>query len=523
MLRLVLVFLVAASGSAAAQVAAPAARSPATLSPATLSPAARRALGITTDAGAELWARGRAEMLAFQLDSARATFRRLDAAEPASAAGVLGLESAALWQALVAEVEPFPSQFYALSDSLARVADALPATPEGDLVRATAALHRALMLGHEEKYARAGLAFRDACGQFRALPTDGPTGVPDALFGQGLCEVAAGSVPSRYRWLGRLFGFSGTVAGGIDKLGRAAAGPGAMALEAMAAFAVSDAMLNERRAGGLERLGAATAARPGSPALAYLRATYLIADRRTDEAEANLLRAVAALARPGAAPLPLVDASLGSVLFRQDRFAEALPYLDRYARTYRGRALLAQTTLMAGVAAEMTGDRRSAEAFYGRVRAARDYDTDRAAFREAERRRAAPMTAAERTLVLGQTAYDSGRLAEAIRRLQPVLTDTALPEAVRAEAAYRTARAYQSSGNGTEAIRHFGLAVARPGDALARWGPWSLYHVAEVHEAAGRADEARASYRAALADARAYDFHTSLEQRARTALARLDP
>ena len=511
MLRLLLLLAAGAAVPAAAQVA-----------PEAVSPDARRALGITTDAGAALWARGRADMLAFQLDSARAAFRRLDAAEPASAAGVLGLESAALWQALVAEVEPFPSQFYALSDSLARVADALPATPEGDLVRATAALHRALMLGHEEKYARAGLAFRDACGQFRALPTDGPAGVPDALFGQGLCEVAAGSVPSRYRWLGRLFGFSGTVAGGIDKLGRAAAGPGAMALEATAAFAVSDATLNERRAGGLERLGVATAARPGSPALAYLRATYLIADRRTDEAEANLRRAVAALARPGAAPLPLVDASLGSVLFRQDRFAEALPLLGRFARTYRGRALLAQTTLLAGLAAEMTGDRRAAEAFYDRVRAARDYDTDRAALREAALRRAAPMTPAARTLLLGQTAADSGRLDEAVRRLQPVLTDAALPDAARAEAAYRTARAYQASGRTAEAVRHFELAAARPGDPLARWGPWSVYHVGDSHEAAGRAGDARTAYRAALADDSAYDFHTSLEQRARTALARLD-
>jgi len=231
MLRLVLVLLVAASGPAAAQVAAQVAAPP----PESLSPAARRALGITTDAGAELWTRGRAEMLAFQLDSARATFRRLGAAEPASAAGALGLESAALWQALVAEREPFPTEFYALADSLSRVAAALPDTPEGDLIRATADLHRALMLGREEKYARAGLAFRDACGQFRALPTDGPAGVPDALFGQGICEVSAGSVPRRYRWLGRLLGFSGTVAGGIDKLARAAAGPGAMAIEATAA------------------------------------------------------------------------------------------------------------------------------------------------------------------------------------------------------------------------------------------------------------------------------------------------
>ncbi len=487
------------------------------VAPEPVTPAARRALALDTDAGAALWADGRAELLAFRLDAARAAFADLGRTAPTSAAGALGLESVALWEALAMERDPFPDRFYALNDSLGEVAGQLPQTPEGNLIRATAVLHRALMLAHEERYARAGVAFRDACGRFRGLPET----MPDALFGQGICEAAAGAIPSKYRWLGRLLGFAGTVAGGIDKLQRAANGGGAMAAEAVAAFAIVDATFNERRAGGLDRLGEAAAARPGSPVLAYLRAFYLLTDRRAVEAEADLRRAQTALARPGAAPFPFVDSDLGMVLFRQDRFAEALPYLDRYARTFRGSALLAQTTLHAGLAAEMTGDRRTAEAYYARVRAARDYDTDKAAVRDAEARRAAPMTPAQRALLLGRNAYDSNRLDAAIRVLQPVLTDASLPDAVRAEAAYRTGRAFQAQKNDAEAIRHFQIAAARPGDPLARWGPWSLYHIGEVHEAAGDADAARAAYRDALAAPGEYDFRTSLEQRAKTALARL--
>ena len=141
--------------------------------------------------------------------------------------------------------------------------------------------------------------------------------------------------------------------------------------------------------------------------------------------------------------------------------------------------------------------------------------------REAALRRATPMTAAERTLLLGQNAYDSDRLALAVRLLQPVLTDASLPETARAEAAYRTGRAYQGLGQPAEALRHFALAVARPGDPLARWSPWSLYHAGEVHEAAGQTAEARAAYEAALAAESDYDFKTTLEQRVKTALGRL--
>ena len=512
MIRSVLILLVLASGARAQ----PAAR-PAPAAPEPLSPAAARALGIETPAGARLWETGRDGLLAFRLDDARRAFGALGRAEPTRAAGVLGLESVALWQALAEERAPFPERFYALNDSLDRAAAALPETPSGRLVRATAVLHRALMLAREERYARAGLAFRDACGRFRALPDS----LPDALFGQGVCEAAAGSIPSKYRWLGRVFGFSGTVAGGIDKLARASRGSGAFAVEATAAFAVVDATLNERRAGGLDRLGEAAAARPGSPVLAYLRAFYLLTDRRAVEAEADLRRAAATLAAPGAAAFPFVDADLGMALFRQDRFAEALPLLSRYARTFRGSALLAQTTLHAGLAAELTGDRRTAETFYARVRAARDYDIDLAAAREAALRRTEPLTPAGRALLLGRNAYDSNRLDEAIRRLQPVLTNAALSDAERAEAAYRTGRAYQAQRDTPEAVRHFDLAIARAGDPLARWRPWSLYHVGELHEAAGRRDDARTAYRAALAVEGAYDYRTSLEQRAKTALARL--
>ena len=498
----------------AALAAAPAV---AQVSPEAPSPAARRALAVETDAGAALWADGHASLLAFQLDAANGAFRRLGAAEPASAAGALGLETVALWQALVMERPPFTDRFYALNDSLGRVADALPETPEGDWVRATTALHRAILLGREERYARAGLAFRDACGQYRELPAS----VPDALFGQGVCEAAAGSVPAKYRWLGRILGFSGSVAGGIEKLGRAAAGDGATTTEAVAAFAMVDATLNERKAGGLARLREVSAAHPGSPVYAYLVASFGLRDRDAVAAEADLRRAAAALARPGAAAFPLVDADLGLALFRQDRFAEALPFLDRFVRTFRGNALLARTTLTAGLAAEITGDRRAAEAYYGRVRATRDLDMDKSAAREAALRRAAPMTATERTLLLGQNAFDSDRLALAVRLLQPVLTDARLPETARAEAAYRTGRALQALGQTAEALRHFSLAVARPGDPLGRWGPWSLYHVGEIHEAAGQTTEARTAYEAALAAESDYDFKTTLEQRVKTALGRL--
>ena len=484
-----------------------------------VSPTARRALGLGTDRAAALYAEGYRALLSMRFDDARAAFHRLGA-EPGPASAY-GLETTALWAAMLAERGPDVDRFYTLNDSLIEVAAALPDGTTADWLRATAALHRALLLGREERYPRAGLAFRDACRRFRDLSA-GVSATPDAHFGRGVCEVAAGTVPRKYRWLSRLVGFSGTVAGGLEHLARAADGDGVQAVEAAAVLAVMDQALNDGRGHEQVRLRALTEAYPASPALAYLEGYYHFAERRAVEAEAAFRRALAALETPGTAALPSVQAHLGLALFRQDRFAEAAPILEQFARDARGPSLLAQATLHAGLAYEMAGDRRRAEALYRRVRAPRDYDTDLAAVRAAEHRLAAPMTEAERALLLGATAFDSGRYDETIAVLQPLVAGGGAAPVERAEAAYRSGRALQQRRRWDDALRHFRLATDNPGDPRARWGPWSRFHSGEVLAASGDRDGARAAFRAVLADESEFDYSKALEQRTRAALERLE-
>lgn len=476
-----------------------------------LSDLARTSLGLTSEAAASAYAEAYEDALAFRLDEALAGFAEVGRLAPRSAAGAYGVATVALWRAFILEEEAEFDQFYAANDSLQALADGPADAP---VLAATAKLQRALAFARQERYPRAGNAFRDACGRFNSL-----TG-PDADYGRGICQVAAGSVPRQYRWLARLFGFRGSVSGGLATLEAAASAGGLLADDAVIALAISDATLNERRGGTVDRLAALSEARPDSPVLAYLAGYHLLLDRRAVEAEAALRRA---LPREGAGTLsiPFVEAHLGLALYRQHRFEEALPLLEGYARTFRGRALLAQTTLRAGIAREMLGDRQRAVSHYRRVRAARDYDTDLAAAREAERRIDTPMTASDRALELGAAAYDGGRYDEAVALLQPVVTDASLSGVERAEAAYRTGRARQAQERWEEAERHFRLAVDRPGDPLAKWGPWARYHLGEVAEARGEIAEAEAYYRAVLDDEREFDYHKSLEQRTRAALERI--
>jgi len=507
-----LVGLLVLASPAWAQAAPPPAR------PVDLSPLARQTLGLTSGPDAAAYAEGHAALLALRPADARAAFRRL--AARGHAAGGYGLNLAALWEALITEDDAAVGRFHAVNDSMARVADRLPDGASADWMRASVALHRAIVLSRAERYARAGLAFRDACRRFRGLSRARGASA-DVSFGQGVCEVAAGSVPRKYRWLVRLVGIGGTVTGGLDHLGRAADGGGADAMEATVIRAVVDESLNGGRAGAKADLRALADAHPASPVLAYLVGYQHLTDRRAADAEAAFRRAERGLAGPGTLPLPTLPAHLGIALFRQDRFADAAPLLERFVERPRGLALVAQATLMAGLAREMSGDRRAAEAHYRRVRATRDYDTDLASAREAQRRLASPLTARGRTLVLGMTAYDGGRYREAVERLAPVLADGGADPTERAEAAYRTGRAHHALREWQPALRAYRIAAAAGGDPLARWGPWARFHEGEVLEATGDASGARAAYRAVLADEREFDHSKSLEGRARAALDRL--
>lgn len=471
---------------------------------------------------AELFRQSHAALLDWRLDEAEAGFRRLGALAPESPAGAYGLNKVALWRAIVMERPPFPQRFYALNDSLGDVLRSVPDGPWRTHLEGERDLHRAILHVREESFASAGRAFHSACGEFKATTRDAATPFAESYLGRGTCLVAAGAIPSEYKWIAAILGFRGTIQEGLDALALAATEAEVAAPEATLFLALADAALNERQAGGIDRLGELAEARPESALFRYLYGVMLLEDRNAAEAERQLRRAADLVARDGVAPLPFVDHHLGIALFRQDRFEDAADHLERYLREAPGNALVAQAGLHAGLARELAGDRRTAERHYRRVRATRDNDSDQQAEREAERRLDHAMTETERAIVLGAAAYDGGRYEAAVSLLQPALGDREADATLRAEAAYRTGRAFQALGDDHEALRHYRLAVARPGDPLAKWGPWAVYHIGEVHEAAGELAEARAAYEHALENEAEFDYHKSLEQRAKAAIERIE-
>lgn len=475
---------------------------------------------VETERGVALLEQGRAEMLAFRLDAAEATFERLAAEPDAEAAARFHIAKIALWKAMILEQDALYDHFFEQNDALLALLEKAPESPWATQFRAEAEFQRAIIHGKKTDYTRAALALRQAYNHYERNIEHHPT-FYESYAGMGLCHVAVGLVPKSFRWMLKLLGFSGTVGEGMDEMEVAVERSRYYKEEAAAYFAFTDQAVNESKEEGLRYLAALDRQHPESPVVSYIYGLGLLNERRADEAEIILRRAQTQLDAPGTFTMPYVTYFLADALFAQNEFEAAARYFRRYLDTFPGQALVAQANLHAGLALEMSGRRAEALPYYERIRVRDDYDSDAAAQREAEERLAAPMTDHEQALLLGRNAFDAGRYREAIATLQPVLGDQGAPAEERAEAAYRSGRAYHFLKEPREALRHYQFAVDNPGDPLAKWGPWAQFYIGEVHEMQDNRDAARTAYRRALAYDEPFAYNKALEQRAKAALGRL--
>lgn len=472
------------------------------------------------DEAISLLERGRAEMIAFRLDAAETTFERLAAKESGHPAALLHLTKIALWRGMIMEQDELYDQFFAQSDRLLAALDDMPESPWRTHFRAETELYRALIHAKKTEYTRAAFALRQAYNHFERNLNEHPTFF-ESTWGMGLCHAVVGLVPKSFRWVLKLMGFRGTVQQGLREMEVSAQRSTYYRDEAAIVFALTDLIVNESKEGGMRYVVALQERYAQSPLVNYIHGFALLNERRAAEAEDAFHRADRLLRKPGVHPMPYVDYYLGDALFRQNQFAEAARHFERYVKSFRGEALLAQAHLHLGLAREMAGERAGAIEAYEQVRTREDYDSDADALREAQERIDAPLAGHERTLLLGRNAFDAGRYREAVSTLQPVLGDQDAPAVMRAEAAYRSGRAFHVLGEWSDALRHYRFAVSRPGDERAKWGPWSQYYIGEVFEAQGDEAAARTAYERALAYDEPFAYHKALEQRTKAALGRL--
>ena len=475
---------------------------------------------VRSERGVELLHAGRAEIAQFKLARAEATFSELAAQADGNVAGAFYLETIALLKFLMSDEDRHREAFFERSKALKKALSQTPDSPWRVFLGAEANVHTAVARAKRGQFLRAALDSRSAYGGYSKLIECRPD-FYDAYKGLGILHAAIGSSTGTYRWLLGALGFKGTVEQGRREI-RLAAVRSELNREEAQIFLV---MLDMKLFGASDEADAVFATLmhtyEDSPLLAYLYGSYLYETRRAVEAEQVFRTAVNQDGDGEHFYIDYVDYFLAEVLFRQNRFDEAAVYYRRYLDRHVGPALKASATFALGLSLEMQGARDRALPYYQQVKAERDFDSDAASKRRAQHRLDAPLSDRERTLLLGQNAYDAGRYEEAHDILRAISDDPAASREERAEAAYRHGRAFQAQGKQAEALAAYASAVQWHGDPASRWAPWAQYYTGLLLEDAGDTTAAAEAFRAALDYKKKYDYRQALKANAKVALNRV--
>jgi len=468
----------------------------------------------------DLLEEGRTHLFSMRLDEAEEVFDVIAGRSGGAVAATYHKALMALLQNVLTDDADYAEAF---DGHYGTLLDALSAAPESrwqTYLAAEARLMRTLMLAKENRPIRAAFAARGAYRRYQDA-AEGEASFPEPYKGLGVFHLAIGSLPSGYQRVLSILGFSGSIEQGIEELEKAREGTYAKT-EATAYLALVDAVIRYRTANAVARLEELQDGYPESPLMAYLLSYALLEDRQGTRALDTARFAVQQGQQPTFFFVDYAEYYLAESLFRLNRFGEAATYFRRYLARHGGPALRAPANLHAALALEMTDRRADALVFYRRVRADRDFDADEAAYRHAQRRIDAPLTAPDRMLLRATNAFYAGQYALSTAYLRQLIRSQEAGSPVWASAHFYLGRTAFTREAHDAARDHFETVLLDPGRTSDGLAPWSHFYLGQMAKADGRLDVAEERYASALDASTPFHYHRWLEQRvaaAREALA----
>ena len=459
----------------------------------------------------------RKHLMAYRMGQAEELLYDLAQQPEARPAAWFYLTMAALHKALMSDEDVHFDSFTGRLDTLQSVLRERPKSAWRDYMLGEANLWHAVAHSKRGNYVRGALEARAAYRGLQRLVAAHPE-FYEAYKGYGLLHLGIGSMPKSYRFILKILGYSGTITKGLAELRQAHRLSVYNAEEAGMYLAFANEMLFLSDEKALEITKGLYESDTTSTLYAHVYGFMLISNRQTARAVDVLKAAVRRSEMPTYFYNDYLDFYLAEALFRNDEFTEAEHYYRRYIDRHPGPALKAMAHLGIGRALEMQGKRSQAVAYYEQVRAARDFDTDEASRREADRLLARPLSAIGRELVHGQNAYDSGRYDRAERLLLGILKNPSASADQMAEAAYQLGRTYRALGRDADAIAQFNRAVFHQESTSAMWAPWAWFHIGKIWGSQGELEQAREAFENARSYRGRFDYYQALDQSIRAAL-----
>jgi len=346
----------------------------------------------------------------------------------------------------------------------------------------------------------------------------------DAHMGFGLFKYLVAKVPSSYRWILSILGFSGDLEGGLRSL-QMAADKGTYTRTEASFFLAQFLFVEDRREEAFRYLDRLLAQYPDNTIFLL---SYAAWQNRLDSLDLALEAAERAIRINRQRDLRYGDelaySLLSYILFIKNEFPRAKDNLLLYMEYSENKENISNWTYYTlGLCYDILGKRDSALAAYRRVAEVDDEDRARDTyyFRMARRRLAASLSHNDLILVRADNELSGERYDDARTLYDRLLRDNTIDDDLRAGALYGMMRVL-SEKEDYEGVIRLSQELVSLKPVHERWLiPHGLWRAGRAYRELGRLEDARRTFEM-IDDYDDYDFIESLERRVEEELDRLD-
>jgi tetratricopeptide (TPR) repeat protein len=383
------------------------------------------------------------------------------------------------------------------------------------LTRAILQFHLAAVELKWGNFWHSGWSFRKAFLLVKENEKKFPGFPPNELYA-GAFQVAAGTIPDGYRWLGMLLGISGSIDGGMEKLERFLQRQDDMSKafheEALFYYCYLRFYVLNDPQGAFDRIEKEKTDLRNNHLFAYLAASLYLNHQESDRSRSIVLERNPS---SGYLQTPVWDLELGNAKLHHLE-PDAAIYLERYIKSHKGNTYVRDVLQKLSWHYYLSGDSEKAAQFRKRIltEGASLSDADKQAYQEAN-----SGTWPNKVLLKARLLNDGGYYQEALRLLHGKRAADFDTEKERLEFNYRVARIYDDLGRSGEAMIFYQEAIRLGAHRTEHFAARAALQLGLLQEKSGTCILARSFFLKCL-EMKDHDFKNSLDQRAKAGLAR---
>jgi len=389
----------------------------------------------------------------------------------------------------------------------------------GRLLKAELKLQQAFVHARLGRNLKAAMAARKAYKYYEENIDKNPLHW-DSYKGLGILQIMIGSIPSSYRKVLSVMGYSGSVEDGLRSLSLASEKGSYFSDEAKLYLAIADITVNQSKLGGDQIIRDIYQDSEPTPFVSLIQ-VYALQSSRNAMKVIEVCESLLSLDDKNEYYLPpFVDFYMGDALFKLNRFEDSIPHFKKFVGRFEGRSLRAPALTKLALSYDILGDRQSAVSTYKKVAGESEYDVDVFARRTASKYLNEPPSTLDIEVLKATNLHDAGRPNEA-RTIFLELYESQSQRLNLAHLSYMIGRSYHHEGALADALEWYDRAMKEPFNKEERWIPWSAFYLGEVHEEMVEYDKAVEFYEKAISYKGNYDYKRSLEQKTKAALSRV--